>query len=296
MAEVYAFADSAHAAQSFAAAAGLTLRWIKEHRFPDGETLIRVEETSAEVFLFRSLHQPTAKIFEVLLAASALRDNGATSITLIAPYLGYMRQDTAFHPGEAVSQKVMGEVLARYVDRIVSIEPHLHRTRDFSTVFPGRRALAVSGASAIAASLGQALPGNTVVLGPDEESATLAEAVAAPMRLRWAVGTKVRHGDRAVTLQLPEDIDLNGRPALIVDDVISSGTTILAVADAARARGATVVEVACVHALYDEAAAREFSKAGIERVRSGDGVPHVSNAMPLAPMLVDKLRQEGWLE
>ena len=295
MAEVHAFADSAQAAQSFAAAGGLTLHWIKEHRFPDGETLIRVEAADAEVFLFRSLHQPTAKIFEVLLAASALRDHGARTITLVAPYLGYMRQDTAFHDGEAVSQRVMGDVLARYVDRVVSLEPHLHRTRDFSTVFPGRHALAVSGAPAIAAAVGATLPEHAVILGPDEESAALAEAVAAPMRLRWAVGSKVRHGDRAVTLQLPDDLNLAGCPVLIVDDVISSGTTILAVAAAARARGATAVEVACVHALYDEAAASEFSKAAIDRIRSGDGVPHASNAIPLAPVLAGTLRKEGWL-
>lgn len=295
MAEVYAFADSVNTAERFAAAAGLPLHRIKEHRFPDGETLIQVNDVSEHAFLFRTLHQPTAKIFEVLLAASALRDNGAKTITLVAPYLGYMRQDTAFHPGEAVSQRVMGEVLARYVDRVVSIEPHLHRTHDFAAVFPGRHALAVSGASAIAATLGAALSKDTVVLGPDEESAPLAQAVAAPMGLKWAVGTKVRHGDRSVVLQLPEGLSLQGCPALIVDDVISSGTTILAVAAAARARGATAVEVACVHALFDDGAATAFAAAGIGRVRSGDGAPHATNAIPLMPGLVEKLRNEGWL-
>lgn len=292
---LYTFADSETLAARVAAAAGVPLQTVEARQFPDGETLIRVAPCGGHAILFRSLHQPTTKIFEVLLAASALRDNGARTITLVAPYLGYMRQDRAFHVGEAVSQKVMGDVIGRYVDRVAAVEPHLHRTHDLAAVFPGRAAVSISGAPAVAAAMADKLTADTVVIGPDEESAPLAQTVAAPLKLSWMVGAKVRHGDRRVDLRLPDTVDLKGRPVLVVDDIISSGTTIVAVANAAKERGAKSVRVACVHALFDDAAQASFQQAGVASVDAGDGVPHAATSFSLDGIIVAALRKEGWL-
>lgn len=292
---LYTFADSEVLAARVAAAAKVPLQRIEARQFPDGETLIRVEPSTPHAILFRSLHQPTAKIFEVLLAASALRDNGAKTITLVSPYLGYMRQDHAFHAGEAISQRVMGDVVGRYVDRVAAVEPHLHRTHDLAAVFPGRDAISISGAPAVAAAMAAQLARDTVVIGPDEESAALAQTVAAPLNLSWMVGAKVRHGDRQVDLHLPDTVDLQGRPVLVVDDIISSGATIIAVANAAKTRDAPSVRVACVHALFDDAALTAFSKAGIASVDAGDGVPHAATSFSLDQIIVTALRKKGWL-
>lgn len=292
---VFTFADSQGLAERLARGAGLPWRPVDVRQFPDGESLVRVSAATDHVVLVRSLYHPTAKIFEVLLAASALRDNGAKTITLVAPYLGYMRQDKAFHDGEAVSQRVMGDVIGRYVDRVVAVEPHLHRTHDLTAVFKGREALAISGAPAVAAAMAAKLSHDTVVIGPDEESAPLAKTVAAPLNLSWTVGTKVRHGDRKVSLTLPDNVTLLGKPVLIVDDIISSGVTILAAAQAAQARGASQVRVACVHALFDNGVMADFHQTGIVSVDAGDGAPHAATSFSLDQTIIAAMTAKGWL-
>ena len=108
---VFAFSVRA-AAERLAQALGVPCRTVTVHRFPDGESLVRVEPSPETAFLYRSLDHPNDKLVELLLAVSALRANGAAKVVLIAPYLAYMRQDIAFHDGEAISQRVVGKLLA----------------------------------------------------------------------------------------------------------------------------------------------------------------------------------------
>ncbi len=96
-------------AQGLANALTTDYQEVSRHAFPDGESLIKVPiELPAHVVLVRSLNQPNSKIIELLFSTSALRKHGAKRITLVAPYLCYMRQDTENYPGEAVSQQVIG--------------------------------------------------------------------------------------------------------------------------------------------------------------------------------------------
>ncbi len=109
-----------------AQAAGMTAQAIERHRFPDGELKLRLPVNAAgrlplRVVLLRSLHQPNEKLVELLLAARTARSLGAQQLTLVAPYLAYMRQDIAFHPGEAVSQQVVGGFLAGLFDAVITV-------------------------------------------------------------------------------------------------------------------------------------------------------------------------------
>lgn len=296
---VHGFDDCHAAGRRLADRLGGAYRTVSVHRFPDGESLVRVEaeDPAPRALLYRSLHQPNDKLIEIVLAASALRDQGVDHITLVAPYLPYMRQDIAFNPGEAVSQRVIGPWLAAHFDRVIAVEPHLHRTRDLGAVFPDRAATALSGGPALGAALaddsresGRVAP-DTVILGPDIESTPLARSTAETAGLsHWGTATKNRHGDRDVTMTLPEGLELDGRPVVIVDDVISSGATVIACAQAALARGAASVEVLAVHALYQPESAAAFREAGIAGVRSADGVPHPSNAIHLDRILAGAVR------
>ncbi len=122
------FDDERDYAARLAAAAGLSLGPIERHRFPDGELKLRLPTPlPARVVLLRSLHRPNEKLVELLLAARAARELGAMHLTLVAPYLAYMRQDVAFAPGEAVSQRIVGRWLADLFNAVVTIDPHLHR-------------------------------------------------------------------------------------------------------------------------------------------------------------------------
>jgi ribose-phosphate pyrophosphokinase len=290
MRAVYGFPESDAAARRLAARLAVPCRPVSIHRFPDGESLVRVDPPAASAVLYRSLDRPNDKLIEILLAASALRDGGCREITLVAPYLAYMRQDVAFHPGEPVSQKVVGKLIAGAFDRVITVNPHLHRTAEIQSVFPGIPAAAIDAAPAMAALLAvEGVPSDTVVVGPDEESRPWAEALAAPLGLAVITARKLRSGDRDVAVTFPDAAAVAGRPVLLLDDMASTGETLAACARASRAAGALRVEAFVVHALFDEAAMRKLASAGIGRLRSSDSIPHSSNALELADLLAAAL-------
>jgi len=287
---VYGFPESAAGARRLAEALGVPCAIAELHRFPDGESLVRVPVPMERAIVYRSLDRPNDKLIELALAASVLRRQGARELCLVAPYMAYMRQDAIFRPGEPVSQKVMGAWLAEQFERVVCVEPHLHRTGQLDEVFPGRETAALSGAPVIAGTLrAEGLDADAVIVGPDEEAEPLIEATARGLGVAWTCGRKERRGDRDVTVTLPETADLRGRTVVIVDDVISSGETILSCARAAQAKGADGISVIAVHALFAPEVEARFRTEGIAGVRSCDGVPHPSNALPLAPMLAEVL-------
>lgn len=289
---VYAFDDDTRAARKLAAALDTPCVAVNRHRFPDGESLVAIPESAATAILYRPLNDPNAKLVECLLAADAFRENKCTKCVLAAPYLGYMRQDIAFHAGEAVSQKVLGSVLSPAFDAFVTVEPHLHRTASLDQVFAGKPSYALTAGTLMGDAIRRRFGNQSLtIIGPDEESAPLTQSVADAANADWTVGTKVRHGDRNVELTLPDDAVLTDRTAIIVDDVISSGTTIIASVDAALTRGATAVHAYATHALCTGEDAKKMTDAGLKDITSCDGVIHPSNGIALAPLLARGVRQ-----
>ncbi len=287
-AAIFAFEDNIKQARQLAALVGAAASLVDAHRFPDGESLVTVAREQVRgktVALYRSLHNPNGKLVEVLLAAAALRDGGAERLILVAPYLPYMRQDRAFRPGQAVSQMVIGELIGQVFDGVITVQPHLHRTASLDQVFVGKPALALPAAQAIAKALEGAVSPATVVAGPDEESLDLARDVATHLGLPWTNATKHRHGDNQVDLSLPKGLSLAGASAVIVDDVISTGGTVIALARALRAAGVASIDAYVAHAMYDEEAAFLMSAAGIRRVVSLDGVAHVTNGISVVGLI-----------
>ena len=125
---ILGFAESRRLARDLSALLALECGEIAVHRFPDGESRVRVPTPLPEhVIICLSLDHPDQKLIELLLAANAARDNGAITLTLVAPYLCYMRQDKAFHAGEAVSQQSIGALLGSLFDAVITVDPHLHR-------------------------------------------------------------------------------------------------------------------------------------------------------------------------
>lgn len=287
---VFGFPGTYPAAKALARELGVPAHQIEVHTFPDHETRVRVLERAETAVLYRPLHDPNAKIFEVIQAAAALRDMGAKTIEMVCPYLPYMRQDKVFRKGEALSQTIFGKVLAPWIDGLTAVEPHLHRTRTLDEVFEGIRAIALSGGKIMADYVRQkGFDQNALVLGPDVEAWHTARPFAEALGLEWVTAAKKRRGDRTVEVRL-KDGDFKGRRVIIVDDVISTGMTVINAARAAFAKGAAGLEVYAVHALFDQKTAQDFKAAGIKTVASCDGVPHPSNKIPLAPALAKALK------
>lgn len=294
-ATLHAFPDVAAPARRLARALGIAFQPAALHHFPDGESRVRVGEVGKGAILYQSLHQPNARLIDALLAASALRDRGARHVTLVAPYLGYMRQDRAFRAGEAVSQRVMGALVAGAFDALVTVDPHLHRTPSLELVTPGIAALAVPAAPAIAAHLNGRLSSRTMLVGPDIESRPWVAAVAMPLGLDRLVAAKRRRGDRSVAIALPAGTSLKGRPVLIVDDLLSSGGTVLACAQALRDAGARRVGVVASHCLASADDLARLRAAGIAPILATDSVPGPAARIPLAGVLAAAIRKAGLL-
>lgn len=287
------FADEEAAALRLAQTAGLPAHAIERHQFPDGELRLRLPLDAqgalpARVVLLRSLHQPNEKLVELLLAARTARGLGAHHLTLVAPYLAYMRQDMAFEPGQVVSQQVVGGFLASLFDAVVTVDPHLHRVATLQQAVPVPQAVVLSGAQPLADLIARRRPG-ALLVGPDGESAQWIAQAAARHGFDHAVCTKVRRGDRDVTIELPA-LDARGRTVVLLDDMASTGRTLALAAQLLRQAGAASVDVAVTHALFAGDALQALHDAGVGEVWSTDCIPHTSNAVPMADVLGEAVR------
>lgn len=280
-------------ARRVAARLNVPMHEIALHHFPDGELRVTAGPASPTTILYASLDQPNEKIVALLFAAEALRRSGAGRLVLVAPYLCYMRQDTAFQQGEAVSQKVIGKLLAATVDRVITVDAHLHRTPDIASVFPGIEADNLSAMPAIADALKAArLAPDTIVVGPDSESRPWVSDLASRLGVSHDVASKTRHGDRSVDVTFSDPALVAGRPILLVDDIVSSGGTLVACARALVEAGATTIDAIIVHALFPADMTRALAAAGIRSIRSTNSVPHPTNAILLDEVLAAALRNE----
>jgi ribose-phosphate pyrophosphokinase len=270
---------------------GMAMHAIDMHRFPDGELRVTVGPAAAVTIVYAPLDAPNDKLIALLFAAEALRRAGAQRLVLVAPYLCYMRQDMAFQAGEAISQKVIGPLLARTFDRVVTVDAHLHRTHRIEDVFPGAEAADLSAMPAIAAAL-RDIDKSTIVVGPDEESRLWVSDLARRLGLAHVVARKTRRGDRTVEIAFADPAAFKGRPALLVDDIVSSGGTLIACAQALTNAGARAVDAVITHALFLPAMLEDFRRAGIRSVRSTSSVPHPTNAIALDDVLAAALCKE----
>jgi ribose-phosphate pyrophosphokinase len=294
---VLAFDDERAPAATLAEALGVPLAIIERHRFPDGELKLRLPPAlQGTVVLWRGLHQPNEKLVELMIAAPAARNLGAGRLVLVSPYLAYMRQDIAFTPGEAVSQRHIGRLLAQHFEVVVTVDPHLHRIASLDEVLPGSRAVVLSAAGLLGAWAARQVP-RALLLGPDEESAPWVEraarqgaaALGQDRPLDHACCRKQRDGDRDVQIALPPGVPLRGRSVVLVDDIASTGRTFEDAARRCLEAGAASVDIAVTHALFVGDAMRRLEESGVRHVWSADCVPHASNAVSVMPLLAEAL-------
>lgn len=285
---VLGFPDYRQPARRLAAAVHQDYADIHVRSFPDGESLVRLpEELPQHVILCCNLADANRSLIEFELAAATALRLGAERLTLVAPYLCYMRQDIAFNPGEAISQEIIGGLLAGRVDTLITVDPHLHRTARLEDAVPVRHAVAVSAAPVMAGWLaGRA--SDPLIVGPDEESMQWVSRIAAPGGLDFCIARKQRFGDREVQIELP-DRDFGGRDVVLVDDVASTGQTLAETARQLADRSARSISVLVSHALFVDDAVERLHAAGVGEICSTDSVPHSSNCLRLDGLLADAL-------
>lgn len=258
---------------------------INQRRFPDGETYLRVDTPVAgrDCVVLSNLVNPDPKFLPLMFLAATLKELGANSVGLVAPYLSYMRQDKRFQDGEVVTSRWFAELLSQRFSWLATVDPHLHRYQSLDEVY-SIPSVAVAGAPALAQWFGQQSE-PLLLVGPDIESEQWVSAIAEQIQQPFVVGRKVRRGDRDVSVSLPDLTEYAGRTAVVVDDVISSGHTVLETLKTLKAAGVERVDCVSVHGIFADGIDEELRRSGVRRLVTSNSVPHSSNAVDLSGLL-----------
>ena len=258
---------------------------LQVNRFPDGEFRVRLQAPvwGRTVVLVGAMQPGESNPMPMYLAAATLRELGARRVLLAAPYLAYMRQDQAFHPGEGVSARLFARWLSSFVDGLVTVDPHLHRIHDLGEIYsiPTRVAAA---APAIANWLSNHIA-DALLIGPDEESRPWVDAVARLCGRPSLVLEKQRLGDRQVQLSLPDLTPYRGLKPVLVDDIISTGHTLMEACKQLAAAGLAAPVCIGVHAVFAGNAHAELLAAGAAQVLSCNTLRHPSNGIDVYPAI-----------
>jgi ribose-phosphate pyrophosphokinase len=260
--------------------------------FPDGESYVRVDTNPAsrDVVIVATLNDPNEKTLPLIFLADALRDGGAARVGLVAPYLSYMRQDARFHPGEAITSRSYAAVLSHYVDWLLTVDPHLHRYAALSDVY-AIPATAVH----VATELGKWIAANIespFIIGPDAESRQWVDGIAAAARAPSTVLSKTRRGDTDVIESIPELGDGASLTPVLVDDIISTGETMIAAIRRLHEQRASAPVCVAVHAVFAHDAYSKLRSAGASGVITTNTITHASNCIDVVPAIVSELRRQ----
>lgn len=295
---ILGFDDYLLPAQQLAKSLSAAFKQVELHQFPDGETKVTLPTTLPKhIIICRTLNNPNAKITELIITAAAARNQGVKHITLVAPYLCYMRQDIAFNPGEAVSQKIMGNLLAAYFDSVITIDPHLHRINNLSEAIPITQACALHATGAMSQFLQQHFS-HPVLIGPDEESEQWVKAIAQPHQWPYVIAKKARFGDKNVAVSLNTQdknnikaVSLSNRDVIIVDDIASTGKTLEQAVKQIQQQSPMSISIIVTHAFFVDNALTRLKDMGVTNIWSSDSVLHSTNAFSIIDTLARQLKK-----
>jgi len=285
---LYAFAGQDNLMQGLLQGTGWQEGRMEMRHFPDGETYIRVldEVKGRDVVIVCQLHHPDVKVLPLLLLADTLRDLGARRVGLIAPYLAYMRQDRRFKEGEGISSHYFAKLISCHLDWLLTVDPHLHRIHSLDEVY-SIPAVALTAVQPIAAWV-RARVDKPLIIGPDSESEQWAAKVAELAGCPWEVLHKQRFGDRDVQVSLPHVEAYRDHTPVLVDDIISTGRTMIETARHLRTAGLRPPLCIAVHGIFAEGALVEMEHEGLQ-VITCNSIADPSNHIDLAPLLVEAL-------
>lgn len=270
---------------------------VEVERFPDGETYVRVlsEVAGKRAVYVNSLQRgPNESLAETLLTLDALRDLGAKEVHAVIPYMAYARQDERFKPGEAVSIATVARLFRSLnLDSIYTVDMHLHRITEPSALF-GARFRNLTGVGELAKYVKShyaSILNQAVVIAPDEEAEQWAQIMARDLNVGYAVLEKKRLSATEVRVEA-RGAEASGRVAVIVDDIISTGGTIVEAVKVLRELGCRGVLVTCVHPLLVGRAYQRLLQLELLDCVGTDTVLSPISRIPIAPAIAEPLAKD----
>jgi len=269
---------------------GLEVTIPELRQFPDGELYVRLDRASidGDVAIVGNLHGDN--FLRVAFLAGTARDLGARRVGMVAPYLAYMRQDSQFNPGEGVTANYFGRLVSSTVDWLVTVDPHLHRFHSLDGVYTIPTTIARA-ASSIARWVAAEID-HPVLVGPDAESVQWVSAVAERCGAPFLILEKTRRGDRDVSVSAPEvERVSNGQTPVVIDDIVSTGRTMLEATRQLCAAGSAAPLCIAIHAVFADSVHDDLMAAGARGIITCDTILHPSNRICVTDPIAAAVRE-----
>jgi ribose-phosphate pyrophosphokinase len=274
---VFAGRSSQELGQRIATRLGIDLGAVTLKTFANGEIYVRFEESvrGADVFLVQSTSRPVNdSIMELLIMINAAKLASAHRITAVIPWYGYSRQDKKSAPREPITARLIADLLnASGVDRVLTMDLHAGQVQGFFGVQVDHMTALPMFVDDFEQRVYQGdIADPLVVVSPDAGRAKLANHFAERLGATLAVLTKQRpdHNEAEITLLIG---DVEGRAAILIDDMIDTAGTLCAGAKVVKDAGATRVFAAATHGLLSGRAVERLRESVIEQVVLTDTVP-----------------------
>lgn len=250
---------------------------VEIKRFPDDECYVRIDDDldDQDVFLVQTTW-PDKNIIELFLLQDAIREFDVSSLTTVVPYFGYARQDKQFKPGEPISARAIARLIQSGTDEFVTVDVHAPSVIDW---FEGIQARNVAAYPQI----GKHLKGKGIdlILSPDEGRADNAKRVADVVNCEADYLVKERLDGETVKIT-PKRLDAKGKKVAIVDDIISTGGTIVKAAEHLKKQGAARIYATCTHGVFAGNAIPKLM-AACDEVCTTDTIENPKTCITVAP-------------
>lgn len=287
---------------------GETLALLETKKFPDGERYIRVkDEVEKDVTIIQSTGFPQDEnLVELLFLIRTLKDLGAEHIKVVTPYLGYGRQELRFKDGEAISAQLVANLIEESgADEFISINLHEDSVRDFFNIPTAN----LSAMPPIAEYIAKTVE-DPIIIAPDKGALGFAEEIAEILGCNCTYMSKVRLGPDKVETRIvdvqcdfdSEDLEkakkdskvnidsVEGKEAVIIDDIIATGGTIVNAIGILKEHGAKSVDVYCVHPVLVNDAVIKISAAGVRELAATNTLKSDVSNISVAKLIADALR------
>ncbi len=273
------------------------LCYVETKKFPDGERYLRIDgKISDEVTVIQSISFPQDEnLIELLFLIGNLKDLGAKKIKVIAPYMGYARQEKRFNPGEVISANIVANLIqSAGADEFLTVNIHEKCVLDFFNI----SARNISAMPAIAKYIHNNIDEKPVIVAPDKGAYDFAQEIAQILDCEFFYLSKVRLGPdnvetRIVDVCSEETVNINAvkdKRAIIIDDIIATGGTIVNAINILKQNGAKTIDVFCVHPILVNNATNRIYSAGAKNLISTDSISSDTSKVSLAKIISDALR------
>ena len=252
-------------------------------RFPDDELYIRIlDKIAGEDVVIVQTTYPDQNIIELFLLQDAVREAKTKSITVVAPYFGYGRQDKKFQEGEAISARAIAKLISMNAERFITVDPHKDHVLKFFSI-PAQSCSALKEIAAYVKA-----KHIDVVLAPDKGAAERAKNIAKIVGCRYDYLDKTRIDGETVRIQ-SKNLDVEKKNVAIIDDIISTGGTMAQSVKELKKQGANKIILACTHGLFVGSAKEKIISAGCTELVSTDTITSEFGNVHVAPCIADVL-------